>query len=90
MGFFSESEHEKAKREKKEKQQHFKRELQKNGLLNMIEEKDYEKVSILQRDCMISLLAQIVIANSGMVGDTIAVATQSTYYDELSKLVKNQ
>ena len=55
----------------------------------MIDEKDFEKVAILQRDCMIALLSQVVIANSGLVGDAIAISIQSLYYSGLTTLVKD-
>ena len=64
--------------------------ISEKGLLNLIEEKDYQKVSILQRECMIALLTQLVIANSGMVGDAIALSTQGVYYKFLGEVIEKK
>ena len=89
MGWFEDSPEEIREKEIKQKTEMIKRQIKEKGLLNMIDEKDFEKVAILQRDCMIALLSQVVIANSGLVGDAIAISTQSLYYSGLTTLVKD-
>ena len=90
MGFFKDSPKEIREREIKQKTEMIKRQIREKGLLNMIDEKDFEKVATLQRDCMIALLSQVVIANSGLIGDAMALSIQSSYYSGLTALVKDE
>ena len=81
MGWFDDSPEEKKIKETQQK-------IAQKGLLNLIDENDFQKVAILQRDCMIALLAQNVMANSGMVGDSIAFSTQGSYYKVMADIIK--
>jgi hypothetical protein len=80
MGWFEDSPKDTKLKQLKEK-------IKQKGLLNLIDEKDYQKASIIQRDAMISLLAQIVISNSGMLGDAMAIKIQDDYYNSLKDIM---
>lgn len=58
------------------------------GLSNIISPEDYQKIIIEQNDTMISLLSVIVIGQSGLAGDVVALAHTNEYYYTISKIAK--
>ena len=84
MGWFDSEEEAKAKKITKELQA----KIAKEGVASLIDEKDLMRVIIEQNHALIGLMTANTIANSGMVGDAVALTHQSLYYTTLQKYLK--
>jgi hypothetical protein len=85
MGWFDSAEEEKAKKIT----QQLKTKIAKEGVASLIDEKDLMRVIIEQNHALIGLMTANTIANSGMVGDAVAITHQSLYYATLERYIKS-
>lgn len=58
------------------------------GLGNIINKDDYQKVIIEQNETIIALLGVIAIGQSGLGGDAFTLIHTSRYYEALSKIIE--
>ena len=61
------------------------------SIVNQVQQKDYEKLIILQNEAIIGLLSHIAsTSGGGLVGTAISQAYIKMYNDEVKKLVNNK
>ena len=80
----------KEEKEQKERIKKMKGLIQENGLSNMFNDKDFQKVIIEQNHTIINLLIVQAIAQSGLGGDVVTLVHQDSYYQALEKLLSNK
>jgi len=84
MGWFDSEEDIK----KKESVKRMQAKIGKEGLGNIINPEDYQKVLIEQNETIISLLGVIAIGQSGIAGDAVTLVHTSRYYEALNKIIE--
>lgn len=86
MGFWDTPEEE----EKKDRVKKMKSSINKDGLSNIVNEKDYQKLMIEQNQTIIDLLTVIAIGQSGIAGDAVTIVHTNRYYNAIERLIENK
>jgi len=84
MGIFDSKE----EKQKKEEIKLIKEKVNKQGISNLIDDKDLLKVIIEQNECLIGIAAANAISNAGMVGDAVVITHTNLYYDRIKQYFK--
>ena len=86
MGFWDSPQEEKRKNRVKKMQT----KIAEDGLSNIIDEKDYQKLMIEQNQTIIDLLTVSAIVQSGIAGDTVTIVHTNRYYDAIERIINNK
>jgi|GEM_PF-2593549 hypothetical protein len=86
MGFWDSPQEEERKNRVKKMQT----KIAEDGLSNIIDEKDYQKLMIEQNQTIIDLLTVSAIVQSGIAGDTVTIVHTNRYYDAIERIINNK
>ena len=87
MGWFESEEETRKKDLAKRLEKRMKDKIANEGLGNIINPEDYQKVLIEQNETIISLLGVIAIGQSGIAGDAVTLVHTSRYYEALNRII---
>jgi len=86
MGFWDSPQ----KEERKNRVKKMQTKIAEDGLSNIIDEKDYQKLMIEQNQTIIDLLTVSAIVQSGIAGDTVTIVHTNRYYDAIERIINNK
>ena len=86
MGFW----HSPQEEERKNRVKKMQTKIAEDGLSNIIDEKDYQKLMIEQNQTIIDLLTVSAIVQSGIAGDTVTIVHTNRYYDAIERIINNK
>lgn len=75
--------------ERKKRVAKMKDRIAKEGISNIVPEKDYQKILIEQNQTIIDLLVVNTIVSSGIAGDAVTIVHQDNYYKAIERVLNN-